>query len=459
MRVIICGAGQVGYNIAAYLAREDNDVTVIDTNPAIIAQINEDIDVNGIVGYASNPEVLRQAGANEADLIISVTHSDEINMVSCQVAHSLFNVPKKIARVREQAYLDPAWSNLFSRFHMPIDVIISPEIEVATAIESRLSVPGTTNVVSLAKGKVYLIGVQCHDACPLINTPMKQIGSLFPNLSIQIGAILRGPDLIIPKDDDQMLVGDEVYFFADSRHLERAMAAFGHEEQEARRIIVMGGGNIGLYLTNLIRKKHKGCQVKMIEKSVLRANFLSDVLDDDVIVINGDGLDHTIITEAGIENTETFVTVTDDDETNILGSLLAKQHGCDRVIALVNKASYMPMMGSLGIDATVSPRASTVASIMQHIRRGRVKELHNIREGIAEVVELEVSETASIINIPLEELKLSDGIMIGVIVRDGKILMPRPDLKIKPSDHVIILAAQNETKKVEKLFMVQVDLF
>lgn len=459
MRVIICGAGQVGYNIAAYLAREENDVTVIDIKSHIIAQINEELDVNGIVGYASNPEVLRQAGANEADLIISVTHSDEINMVSCQVAHSLFNVPKKIARVREQAYLDPAWSNLFSRFHMPIDVIISPEIEVANAIEGRLRIPGTTNVVSLAGGRVYLIGVQCHETCPLINTPMKQLGTLFPNLSIEIGAILRGSELIIPKNDDQMLIGDEVYFFADAEHLQRAMAAFGHEEQEARRIVVVGGGNIGLYLTNLIREQHKDTQVKIIEKNKERAVYLSEVVENEVIIINGDGLDHSIIEEAGIKDTETLVAVTDDDETNILGSLLAKQYGCERVITLVNKATYMPMMVPLGIDATVSPRASTVASIMQHIRRGRVKALHNIREGIAEILELEVSETASIINTPLENLELSEGIMIGMIVRNGKVVMPTPEVKIKPNDHVVILASQNATKQVEKLFMVQVDLF
>jgi trk system potassium uptake protein TrkA len=459
MRVIICGAGQVGYSIAAYLAKEENDVTVIDVDPHLIAQINDDLDVNGLVGYASNPEVLSQAGAGEADLIVSVTHSDEINMVSCQVAHSLFNVPKKIARVREQGYLDPAWSNLFSRFHMPIDVIISPEIEVAQAIDSRLSVPGTTNVLSLADGRVYLVGVICKENCPLVNTPLKQLGTLFPDLSIEIGAILRGAHIVVPKEDDQMQIGDEVYFFVDVNHLERAMTAFGHEEKEARSVVIVGGGNIGLYLTGLIQKFHKGTYVKIIEKNKERAVYLSEVVDKDVVVLHGDALERTIIEEADIKDTETVVAVTDDDETNILGSLLSKQQGCERVITLVNKPSYMPMMNSLGIDATVSPRATTVATIMQHVRRGRVKALHNIREGIAEVLEVEVSETASIVNIPLEQLDLSDEMMIGMIVRDGEVIMPTPEAMIRPNDHVMILAKQSQTKNVEKLFMVQVDLF
>lgn len=460
MRVIICGAGQVGYSIAAYLAKEENDVTVIDVNHHLIAQINEELDVNAIVGYASNPEVLNQAGVNEADLIISVTHSDEVNMVSCQVAHSLFNVPKKIARVREQAYLDPAWSNLFSRFHMPIDVIISPEIEVAKAIDSRLEVPGTTNVVSLADGKVYFVGVICEDVCPLVNTPLKQIGSLFPNLSIEIAAILRGGvEIIMPAPNEQMLIGDEVYFFVDADHLDRAMMAFGHEEKEARSVLIMGGGNIGLCLTKLIREFHQDTHVKIIERNEERAIYLSEVLDNKVIVLHGDALDRTIMDEADIRNTETLVAVTDDDETNILGSLLAKQSGCKRVVTLVNKPGYMPMMNSLGIDATVSPRATTVASIMQHVRRGRVKALHNIREGIAEVLEVEVSETASIINTPLEELELPDEIVIGMIVRKGRVIMPTPDTVIKPDDHVMILVTRSQTRNVEKLFMVQVDLF
>jgi trk system potassium uptake protein len=459
MRVIICGAGQVGYSIAAYLAREDNDVTVIDYDAQLIGQINDDLDVNGIIGHASKPEILDRAGASNADLIVAVTYSDEVNMVACQVAHSLFNVPKKIARIRDQAYLDPAWSNLFSRAHMPIDVIISPEVEVAHSISRRLHVPGTTNVIRLAEGKVYLIGVICEEHCPIVNTPLRQLSSLFPNLSVEIGAIIRGREVIVPDGDDQVLVNDEVYFFADARHLQRAMSAFGHEEQEARRIVIIGGGNIGLYLTELLREHQKDIRIKIIEKNEDRATHLSKVLGNEVIVLNSDALELAVLAEAGIAGTETVVAVTDDDETNILGSLLAKQQGCQRVIALVNKTSYMPLVNSLGIDATVSPRASTVSSIMQYVRRGRIKALHNIREGVAEVMEAEASDTSSIVNIPFSELNLPEHMMIGAIVREDEVIMPEPHTSIKPGDHVIMLATEDEAKNVEKLFMVQVDLF
>ena len=233
MRVIVCGAGQVGYSIAAYLCKEDNDVTVIDTNARLMAQINDELDVNGITGHASNPEILNMAGANEADMLIAVTHSDEVNMVACQVGHSLFSVPKKIARIRQQDYLMPAWSNLFSRAHMPIDVIISPEQVIAEDIYERLSVPGTTFVITLAEGKAHMVGVICGEDCPVVNTPIRQLESLFSGLSFKIMGILRNNKPIIPTADEQLFIGDEVYFVADTRHLGRVMSAFGHEEKIA----------------------------------------------------------------------------------------------------------------------------------------------------------------------------------------------------------------------------------
>jgi trk system potassium uptake protein TrkA len=457
MRVIICGAGQVGYNIAAYLAREDNDVTVIDIEQSLITQINDTLDVNGIVGHASNPEVLSNAGAGGADLIVAVTHSDEVNMISCQVAHSLFSIPKKIARVRNQSYLKAAWSNLFSRSHMPIDVIISPEVEVAHAINHRLRVPGTTNVISLADNKVSLVGVLCGEECPLVNTPLKQLTSLFPDLSLKIGAIIRNSEAIVPTGEDQMLVGDEVYFFADTKHLKRAMYAFGHEEVEARNVVIMGGGNIGLYLANLLKEQQKGIKIKIIESNKERAVFLSEEMDNDVVVLHGDALKRSIMEEAEIATTETVVAVTNDDEANILGSLLAKQKGCERVITLVNKPSYMPLIHSLGIDATVSPRSSTVASIMQYVRRGRIKALHNLGDGIVEAMEAEASEASSIINIPFSELNLPEHMIIGAVVRKDKVIMPDANFYIKPGDHVMLLATQDEARNVEKLFMTHVD--
>ncbi|PJB69377.1 MAG: Trk system potassium transporter TrkA [Alphaproteobacteria bacterium CG_4_9_14_3_um_filter_47_13] len=458
MRVIICGAGQVGYSIAAYLAREENDVTVIDINPHLIAQINEELDVSGIVGHASTPDVLEQAGASETDLIIAVTHVDEVNMVACQVAHSLFNVPKKIARVRAQSYLDPVWANLFSRSHLPIDAIISPEVELARAIDERLSIPGTTNLISLAEERVHLAGVVCKENCPVLNTQLRQFSSLFPDLPIKIALVLRGNRILIPDDNDQIMENDEVYFFTDAEHLQRVMAAFGHEEKKARHICIMGGGSIGLYLARMLQREQRKIHIKIIESNEARAQKLSEELQN-IIIIHGDGLQNEILQEANMANTETLIAVTNDDETNILGSLLAKQYGCERVITLINKPTYRSLVTSLGIDAVVSPRASTVSTIMQYVRRGRVKAVHTLRDGVAEVIEAEVLESSALANVTMADLHLPDGVLIGAIVRKDVVLMPAPEIKIIPGDHIIVMAKAGKSREVEHLFTVQVDLF
>ncbi|MCB9989120.1 MAG: Trk system potassium transporter TrkA [Rhodospirillales bacterium] len=458
MRVIICGAGQVGYNIASYLAREDNDVTVVDCDRHLIERVNDELDVNALLGHASDPEVLSMAGASDADLIVAVTDQDEVNMVACQVAHSLFGVPKKIARIREQSYLNPAWSNLFSRAHMPIDVIISPEIEVARSINQRLRIPGTTSVVSLAEGKVYLVGVICKDDCPVVNTQLKQLHQTFPDLNFEISAILREGQPLVPGSDDQLQVDDEVFFFTVSEHLHRALAIFGHEEERARQITVVGGGNIGISLVKLLQQDHDNIQIKVIEKNEATAKEVSKILQD-VIVIHGDALNHEIMKEANIARTDTLISLTDDDETNILASLLAKQHGCERVIALVNNTTYAVLTNSLGIDVTVSPRSSTVSTIMQHVRRGRIKALHTLRDGFAEIIEAEVSDTISIANVAIRDIKLPQGVVIGMLVREDKVINPPSDFVVRPGDHIILLAAGGQARKVEKMFSVQIDLF
>ncbi|MGB0719326.1 MAG: Trk system potassium transporter TrkA [Bdellovibrionales bacterium] len=458
MRAIICGAGQVGYNIASYLAREENDVTIVDKDPVLIGRVNDNLDVNGIVGHASNPDVLSQAGAKDADLIIAVTQSDEINMVACQIGHSLFGVPKKIARIREQAYLAPEWSNLFSRSHMPIDVIISPEVLIANDIFQRLSVPGTTFVNTMAEGKIRLIGLVCEEDCPVVNTPLNQLNNLFPDLSFKVLAILRNNKPLIPDDDDQMLVGDEVFFLVDTNHMKRTMAAFGHEEKEARRIVIAGGGNVGYGLAKQLKEKERGIQLKIIERNVERAHYLSEHLPD-VIVLNGSALDQKILDEVSIDTAETFVALTNDDENNILGSLLAKQHGCDRVITLVNNDVYSSLVGPLGVDAIVSPRSMIVATVMQHVRRGRIKGLHNLRDGFAEVIEAEVSDTSSVVNSTIEELDLPHEVLVGAIIHDDQIKMPVPHYTIRAGDTIIVVASRDQAQNVEKMFSTQVDLF
>lgn len=457
MKVIICGAGQVGFNIARYLSSE-NDVTVIDQRPDLVAKISDQLDVQGIVGYASHPPVLERAGASECEMIIAVTQADEVNMVACQVAHSLFNVPTKIARIRAQSYLDPLYADLFSRDHLPLDVIISPEVEVARAIARRLHVPGAFDVIPLCDDMVRAAGVRLRDDCPVINTPLRQLTTLFPDLHIVVFGILRGDRTIIPTSDDQMLPGDEVYFMAETSHLARALAVFGHSEQEARRVIIIGGGNIGLNLAELIEEQFEGVSAKLIEMDKDRAQFVAERLDR-IRVLNGDGLDPEVLEEANVSATETVVTVTDDDEVNILAGLLAKRYGCERAVVLINASTYTPLIGSLGIDVVVSPRAITVSTILQHIRRGRILSVNSVREGFGEVIVAEALETSSLVGKTLREAKLPDGVIVGSVVRGTEVIIARPNTVIHAKDRVVLFASTGTIRRVEKLFAVRLEYF
>lgn len=458
MKILVCGAGQVGYSIAKQLASENNDVTVIDRSAELIQRVNDSLDVQGMIGFASHPDILEMGGASDADMIIAVTYADEVNMIACQVAHSLFNVPTKIARVRSQPYLDTAWRDLFSRDHMPIDVIISPELEVAKSVRRRLQVPGAFDMIPFGDDSIRLIGVLLGEDCPIINTPLRQLTELFPDLNIMVVGISRGGRLLVPSSDDQMLTGDEVYFIADNTHVMRAMALFGHEEQEARRIVIVGGGHIGLSLASDLEKENPDVRVKVVELNAERARFVAQNLEK-TVVLNGDALDREILLEANIQNAETIVAVADDDEVNILTSLLAKRQGCQRAVTLINNSIYGPLLSSLGIDAAVEPKSITVSTILQHIRRGRIKAVHSLRDGAAEVMEAEALETSSLIGIPLREIKLPTGIIIGALIRENKVIIPRGDTTIKTHDRVVIFALSNAVKEVEKLFAVRLDFF
>jgi trk/ktr system potassium uptake protein len=458
MKIIICGAGQVGFNIARHLAMENNDVTVVDTSPELIRRINDNLDAQGIVGHASRPDVLERAGTNDADMIIAVTHMDEVNMIACQVAHSLFDVPIKIARVRHQSYLDPAWSNLFSREHLPIDVIISPEVEVAKAVTRRLRVPGAFEMIPLADDKVRLLGVRVDANCPLINTPIKQLAQLFPDLNIVIVGLLRHDRPIRLTSDEQMMVGDDVYFVIESDQLTRAMSAFGHEEPEAKRLLICGGGNIAMLLAREIEKEYPWINAKIIESDAERAAVVASILSG-TVVLHGDVLDPEILEEANVSATDTVVAITDDDETNILSSLLAKRHGAKRAITLLNKGTYEPLITTLGIDVIVSPRNITASTILQHVRRGHIYSVHTLREGFGELIEAEALETSSLVGSPLKEVRLPSGVMIGAIVRNGKVISPRGATVIQDKDRVVLFAAAEAVRKVEKLFSVRLEYF
>ncbi|MGB0749401.1 MAG: Trk system potassium transporter TrkA [Magnetospiraceae bacterium] len=458
MKVIVCGAGQVGFNIARYLSFEDNDVTVVDQDNELVRRLADTLDCRGVVGHASHPDVLESAGAKDADLIIAVTYADEANMVSCQVAHSLFHVPTKIARVRHQSYLQPYWADLFTRDNMPIDVIISPEIEVARAVSRRLHMPGAFEMIPLADDKVKLIGVRCEESTPLVNTQLRQLTQLFPELKIVIVGIIREGKPVLPTGSDQMLVGDEVFFVVDSAHVGRAMAAFGHEEVEAKRLLLLGGGNIGLFLAQTLEAEFPWINAKTIEVNPERAARVAASLERNV-VIHGDVLDTEILEEANIAETDTVVAVTNDDETNVLSSLLGKRLGAKRAIALVNKPSYESLVPTLGVDVVVNPRTITVSTILQHVRRGRIHSVHSLREGFGELIEADALSTSPLVGVPVREANLPPGVIVGAVIHNNEVISPRGDTIIRAGDRVVLFAASESVRKVEKMFSVRLEYF
>lgn len=458
MKVIICGAGQVGMNIAQYLAKEGNDVTVIDLQQKLIQNITDNLDVRGIVGHAGYPDVLESAGAQDADMIIAVTLSDEVNMIACQVGHSLFDIPSKIARIRSREYLRPEWQDLFRSDRLPIDHIISPEMEVAKAINRRLQQPGAFDMIPMADGFVKLVGVLCEENCPILYTPLRQINSLFPDLYLEVMAIIRNEELLVPDENEQIYPDDEVYFLTDVDHLQRSMAAFGHEEVEAHRVLIVGGGNIGLKLAQDLEREAPQVRLTIIEKEHERADYISENLSKS-LVLCGDGIDMEILEEAGIDSIDTVVAVTNDDERNILSSLLAKKHGTKRAITLMNNACYSPLIHDLHIDVVVSPRAVTASTILQHVRKGRIRAVYSLRQGYAEVIEAEALETSAIVNKRLKDVKLPVNTKIGALIRDEKIVLQRPNEVIKAGDRVIVLSTVDNVRQIEKLFSVRLDYF
>jgi trk system potassium uptake protein len=458
MRIIVCGAGQVGYNIARYLAGAGNDVTVIDQRQELTQKIGESLDIQAITGFASHPEVLEQAGARDAELLIAVTNADEVNMVTCQIAHSLFNIPTKIARVRHQSYLQSRWQDLFRREHMPIDVIISPELEVAKAIARRLEVPGATEVTPFAEDRVRLIAARCGPDCPILDTPLRQLTFLFPDLHLTCVGIMRGDRFFIPTGDDHLIAGDEVYSVVETSHLPRAMRAFGHEETMAERIVISGGGNIGLFLAHEIEAARSHVTMTLIERDAERARFIADKLTRSV-VLHGDVRDREILEEANLRSAQAIVTVTNNDEVNIMVALLAKRYGCQQALTLVNNNVYGGLLGSLGIDVVVNPRETTVSSVLQHVRRGRIKSVYSLRDGEAEVFEAEALETSPLVGQPLKDARLPSGVIVGAIVRGNEVIMPRADTVIRARDRVVVVARAAVVKKVEKLFAVRVEYF
>lgn len=466
MKVVICGAGLVGTNIAKYLVSAGEDVTIIDSDPEVIERLDGTVEARGVVGHASHPNVLKEAGADGAHMLIGVTASDEVNMVACQMAHTLFEVPTKIARLRSKPYIDPAWSDLYRRNHLPIDVIISPEIEVAKTIDHYLQVPGAFKVIPLVNGRVRLVGVRVPAKCPVVGASKRDLHDRFPDVHANILAIIRGSNHIIPSDTDVLMADDEVYFVADIQHVSQAMAVFGHQETETQHLMIVGGGDIGQALVERVERDYPHITARVLEQDYDRARALAGQVNE-TIVMEGNAIEPGFLEEAGIKDVDTFVSVTGSDETNVMAALLAKKNGCGRCISLLNTAVYDPLISSLGIDAVVNKRGITVSSILQHVRRGRIQSVNTLGDMFAEVIEIDAVDDSEIAGTVLEKLNLPEGVQIGAVVRpladDGKelhqVIMPTRDLVIKAGDRVVVFATRAMVKKVEKLFAVRLGFF
>jgi trk system potassium uptake protein TrkA len=458
MKVIICGAGRVGYGIAERLAQEENDVSVIDTSASLVNAIRDSLDVRGYVGHGAHPDVLAQAGIDQADMIIAVTLYDEVNMIACQVAHSLFNVPTRIARIRSQSYLATEYSDLFSREHLPIDVVISPEVEVGKMVLRRISLPGATDVVRFADDLVAMVAIECDEDCPVVNTPLAQLSGLFPGLDATVVGVWRKERLLVPHSTDQLETGDLAYVVCARNSVRRTLALFGHEEQEARRIVIAGGGNIGHYVAQAIEERQPGIKVRIIEHNRERAAEIADRLRR-TVVLNGSSLDRQILTEADVQDADLMVALTNDDQVNILSSVMAKRLGCKANLTLINDPSYQDFTRGLGIDAHIDPRSVTISRILQHVRRGRIRAVYSVQKGLAEVIEAEALETSPLIGKPLRELELPEGVRIGAILRESTVIRPEGTTRIKAKDRVVMFAAVEAVRQVEQMFRVTLEFF
>ncbi|GGE24840.1 Trk system potassium transport protein TrkA [Primorskyibacter flagellatus] len=458
MKVIICGAGQVGWQIARHLSSENNDVVVVDNNPELIRRATDTLDVQGIAGFASYPDVLEKAGARDADMIIAATYSDEVNMVTCQVAHSVFAIPRKIARLRAQSYLTAIYSDLYRRDHMPIDVVISPEREVAEAALQRLQAPAAFDTETFLGGKAQLLGITIDEDCPVVNTPLRQLSDLFSTLRAIVVGIRRDGRLFAPEANDQIFPGDACYICVVTEDVPRTLEVFGKTTQTQERVIIVGGGNVGLAVAQHLEKKGRGIRAKVIEKDRKIAERAADALER-TIVLNGDGLDKTLLAEAGVTRADAILCVTDDDKTNMLAAVRAKASGCDMAIALINDPTLVPLMAPLGIDAHINPRQTTVSSILRHIRHGRVRGVYSIGDAEAEVIEAEVLSTSPIAGRSLRDIDFPEGVLIGAIEQNGKVMKPEGKIKVDAGDVILIFALADDVPEVERLLQVSIDYF
>ena len=454
MNIIICGAGRVGFTIAKLLSEQNHSITIIDQSSEDIQKINESLDIKAIVGKATSPSVLDKANTNDADMIIAVTRNDEINMLICQIAYSIFKVPKKIARIRSQEYLDPKFSSLFNKENLPIDYVISPEIEIAKSIQRKLEAPGALDNVPFAENKIRLLEILIDEKCPIYGIKLNDLTNKFPKLNAYILGVVRDDKFIILKKNDSLKHNDKAYVMVNSNKIQETLKVFGHNEKISNKILIIGGGNIGFNLAKNIESSFEDARVKIIEKDKNRAEFIANELNNS-IVINGDGLDEDVLNEANLEDVETVLALTNDDENNLMVSILVEKFSKDkRTMALINKPNYSLLQSSLKIDDLIDPRMNTVSSILKHVHKGTIENAYTILNGEYEVIEAEIIESSELINKELKNSDLPDEIRIGSIVREKEIIIPSSNYVFQKNDTVILLSKRDQLPTVENMFRI-----
>ena len=452
MKIIILGAGQVGSSVAAALVSEANDITVVDSDSNCLQALQDRFDLRTVAGHASHPEVLKRAGAEDADLILAVTNSDETNMVACQVAYTLFHTPTKIARVRARDYLNH--SQLFTQEALPVDVLISPEQVVIDYVQRLIAHPGALQVLDFAGGAVQLVAVLAYYGGPLVGHELRELRNHMPGVDTRVAAIFRRGRPIIPEGSTVIEADDEVFFIAARKHIRQVMSELRRLDKPTKRIIIAGGGNIGRGLAKVLEGNY---QVKLIDHNAGRSREIAEELTKTIVLL-GDAADEELLAEENIENTDVFCALTNDDEANILSAMLAKRLGARKVMSLINRAAYVDLVESGDIDIAISPQQATIGSLLAHVRRGDVVVVHSLRRGAAEAIEAVAhgdAKTSKVVGRAIQDIKLPPGTNIGAIVRKGEVLIAHHDTVIQSEDHVILfLVDKRRIGEVERLFQV-----
>lgn len=449
MKAIICGAGDVGRHIARYLSEEKNQVVLIDTDKEILKQVESSLDVQTIEGPAHSPEILEQAGAKDADMLIAVTSKDEINMVTCVEAGKLFSIPLKIARLRSGFYSSGNYADLLEG--MQIDVVISPEQEVAKLIMDNLQRPGTTSFIPMRNQRVIFVGAKCQKGMSLKSVPLDKLSKHFPDKKVSFVRVLRDGQNLPISGENNLKIGDDVYFITQKETVNDVLSALGNETKQTRKIIVFGGGRVGYNFARLMENEGISTKLTIVEKDERRALYLAKHLED-VQVIKGDALEEGVLQEIDIDAADAAISLTGKDEENIFLSFLAKQFDVQHTFAVVNRPIYNSLISHLGVDVVINPNAAVISTILQHIRKGSVQSVHSVRPEIGELMEFKSLETSKIVGIPFKKIRQYKGVQICAVARKGQMQDLTPDFLIEKGDDVWILAEKGCYKNAEKMF-------